>query len=257
MLDLKITLVQFSIAWEDAKANRAELDDLFKGLSSPTDLIILPEMFTTGFTMNTQEQAESMNGITIGWMERWASKLNAVITGSLIIKDNGKYYNRLIWMPPSGVVEYYDKIHLFSFADEDRHFTAGTERKIFTHEQWRICPQICYDLRFPESARNNIDYDVLLYVANWPKVRVDAWSSLLRARAIENVAYTVGVNRVGQDGIEKAYNGQSTLIDYRGNELIEPEDGPQIHQFTLQKPDLLAFRTKFPALKDQKGSSTA
>jgi len=252
MLDINITLVQFSMAWEDPKSNREKLSEIFTGISSPTDLIVLPEMFSTGFTMNTKDNAEKMSGETIGWMERWASKLNAVITGSLIIAENGNYYNRMIWMPPSGVAEYYDKIHLFSFGDEDKHFTAGTERKIFTHEQWRICPQICYDLRFPESARNNMDYDILLYVANWPQVRIDAWKSLLRARAIENIAYTVGVNRIGEDGTGKEYNGQSALIDYRGNYLLEAEDSAKIQQIKLQRADLLSFRTKFPALKDQK-----
>lgn len=257
MLDLNITLLQIALAWEDPQTNRREIESLFKEIKEPTHLVILPEMFSTGFTMNTSDNAESMNGKTIGWMEIWASKLNAVITGSLIIKENGQFYNRLIWMPPSGVVQYYDKIHLFSFAEEDKHFSPGSERKIFIHEGWRICPQICYDLRFPETARNTDDYDLLLYVANWPEVRIDAWSSLLKARAIENLCYTAGVNRVGKDAAGIIYNGQSAILNYKGEHLIEGENRPNIFQTSLSKENLMAFRQKFPALKDQNKSFLA
>lgn len=252
MLDLKIAMIQMSIAWEDPKANRQELDTILGSLKKPVNLVVLPEMFTTGFSMKAKALAESPNGTTIGWMERWATNLNAVVTGSLIIKDKGRYYNRLIWMPPSGVVQYYDKMHLFSFADEDKNFDCGTERKVFVHEQWRISPQICYDLRFPEGSRNTIDYDLLLYVANWPEQRIDAWSTLLKARAIENVSFTLGVNRVGQDKMGNNYNGQSAAYDYKGQPLFKPDARPNVFEFNISKPDLLSFRNKFPALDDQK-----
>jgi len=257
MLDLNITLLQISIAWEDPKANRENIEDLLKKIESPTNVIILPEMFTSGFTINTEENAESMSGRTLGWMERMASKMNAVITGSIIIKEDGHFYNRLIWMPPSGQPDYYDKVHLFSLSNEDSHFKSGTERKIFIHEQWRFCPQICYDLRFPENSRNNNDYDVLFYSANWPEVRIEAWNSLLKARAIENLCYTAGINRVGTDPNGHNYTGQSAILDFMGNHLFTPDSRPNIFQQQLSKGDLLAFRRKFPALEDQKGDRLA
>lgn len=257
MLDLKITLIQYDVLWEKPKANRESLENIFKDISEPTNLILLPEMFNTGFTMNVKDTAEGMNGKTVGWMERWASKMNAVLAGSIIIKDKDKYYNRLVWMPPSGVAQYYDKLHLFTYGEEEKHFEAGNERKIFTHEQWRVCPQICYDLRFPEAARNDNNYDLLIYVASWPEARIDAWTSLLKARSIENLCFTAGVNRIGTDGTGKHYTGQSALIDYKGNYLIKPEDGARAVHTTLKKEELLAFRSKFPALDDQKGSQIA
>lgn len=253
MEDLNITLIQTPLHWEKAAENR----ELFNGLlakiaSGSTHLVVLPEMFSTGFSMEPDVLAESMDGPTITWMRQKAAELGAVITGSLIIQEGGHYYNRLIWMRPDGSHEHYDKRHLFSLAGEDKYYTAGQQRLIEELNGWRICPLVCYDLRFPEWSRNRKEYDLLLYVANWPERRSYAWRQLLIARAIENLAYVVGVNRIGLDGNQINYSGDSALIDPLGKVLYTKANEPFTQTFTLSHAHLLDTRDKFRFLDDAK-----
>ena len=214
---MHITLLQTALHWQNPVANRAMLEETLFTLPEPTDLIVLPEMFTTGFTMNAAALAEPMNLTTFKWLKQMARQTNAAITGSYVVQENGQFYNRLIWMEPDGQFAHYDKRHLFRMADEEKTYTAGTLRLIRTWRGWRICPLICYDLRFPvwsrsrQIAPHQLDYDLLLYVANWPAPRQLAWDTLLQARAIENLSYVAGVNRVGQDGNQHTYLGGSAL----------------------------------------------
>ncbi|MDX5585850.1 MAG: nitrilase family protein, partial [Aureibaculum sp.] len=210
---LTIALVQTDLVWENPKQNKINISNEIDALSENMDLIILPETFTTGFTMNPYDFAETMNGEVILWLKSVATTKNTAITGSLIIKENGKYYNRLVFVFPSGEIQIYDKRHTFTFAGEDKVFTAGDNKLIVDYRGWKICPLICYDLRFPVWARNIENYDVLLYVANWPKPRINAWNTLLKARAIENMCYCVGVNRVGVDSRGNTYTGNSAVYD--------------------------------------------
>lgn len=212
-------LVQAKLAWRKPEENRAHLAELLDGQAGQADLFILPETFTTGF-LGEEGPGESMNGPTLAWMRLLASKLGAVVTGSAVIEDGGRR-NRLLWVEPEGAVQHYDKRHLFAHAGEDRRYVAGTERKVFEYRGWRVCPQICYDIRFPVWCRNRNDYDLLLVVANWPSPRAAAWRSLLKARAIENQAYVAAVNRVGEDGNGKAYPGISVVFDPLGEALTE------------------------------------
>lgn len=251
MQSLNVTLVQTDLVWQDAKANRRQIGVLLKKIPVATDLIVLPEMFTTGFSMSPEKLAEKPNGLTINWMRSWAARLNAAIVGSLIIKENKHYFNRLIWMPPTGVPKHYDKKHLFTLAGEDKSYSAGTEKLIIkNYKGWNICPQICYDLRFPEWARNKEGYDLLIYVANWPSPRADAWTNLLQSRAIENQCYTIGVNRIGIDGKKNSYNGNSAVNDFKGNPMMRIADAPFVHTVTLNKKPLNEFRKQFPFLDD-------
>ena len=213
---LKVTIVQSHLHWENPLANRNLFSEKIKAISEETHLIILPEMFTTGFTMNAAPLAEEANGPTLQWMQNIATERKCAITGSLIVKENGNYFNRLYFVFPDGTYQQYDKKHTFTLAGEHKTFTAGIERIIVTYEGWRICPLICYDLRFPVWARNTSNYDVLFYAANWPKKRVAAWDALLKARAIENMAYCIGVNRVGLDGNGFEYTGHSAVYDVLG-----------------------------------------
>jgi len=251
MQDLKVTIVQSDLVWENPKANRKNFTKLFKEINVKTDLVVLPEMFSTGFSMNAKKLAEPSYSTTEKWMASQAAKLNCTITGSIMVKDKGKFYNRLVWMPPTGVPKYYDKRHLFSFAKEDKTFTQGKERLIVKIKGWKVCPQICYDLRFPVWSRNTSNYDLLLYIANWPVARINAWNTLLTARSIENQCYTVGVNRIGTDKNKIAYNGNSAIIDYKGNPMVRIADSPFVYTMTLNRKSLHDFRAKFPALLDK------
>ncbi len=248
---LQISLVQSSLQWENIDANLQHFDTLLEEIPPTTDLIVLPEMFNTGFTMNAQKVAEKMNGKTLQWLQIQAQKRNAAITGSLVIEENGLYYNRLVWMFPNGTYHTYDKRHLFRMAREHETYTAGDKCLVVNYKGWKIRPLICYDLRFPVWSRNrNNAYDVLIYVANWPQVRAYIWSNLLQARAIENLAYVIGVNRVGMDANQFAYSGDSALVDFAGKVVWSQANEETIAHLTLSKPKLEEFRKRFPAWMD-------
>jgi omega-amidase len=252
MKDLRITLVQTALHWEDNAANRTHFAKEIKAIrKGSTDLIVLPEMFTSGFTMNPAKVSETMKGETVSLMLQTAKDKQAVICGSLVIAEKKNYYNRLIWAQPDGKVLHYDKRHLFRMADEHLTYTAGEKRKVFLLNGWRICPLICYDLRFPVWSRNNDDYDVLIYVANWPKRRNFAWKQLLIARAIENQCYTVGLNRIGTDGKNIPYSGDSVVLDPLGKKISNCKAGAAcITTVTLAAAELSELRAAFPVSKD-------
>ncbi|GAB3640313.1 amidohydrolase [Spirosoma arcticum] len=253
---MHLTLIQPRLYWHDPVANRAMLEERIFAVPEPTDLIVLPEMFTTGFTMDAPAVAEPMNLTTFRWLKQMAAQTKAVVTGSYVVREGNAFYNRLIWMQPDGEFDVYDKRHLFRMAGEDAVYTAGTRRIVKAWKGWRVCPLTCYDLRFPVWSRNgqtnpsNFDYDLLLYVANWPAPRRNAWNILLQARAIENLSYVVGVNRVGEDSNQNAYSGDSAVIDYKGDVLFRQADAEMVHQQTLSLDDLRAFRERFPANLD-------
>ena len=249
MQDLKLTLIQSDIHWHEVNANLAMFEEKIWQIEEETDIIVLPEMFNTGFTMDTS-LAEPMNFTTFKWMKQMAAQTGAVVTGSFIVKDGDECYNRLIWMQPDGIFQEYDKRHLFRMANEHNHFDFGKDRIVVEWKGWKICPLVCYDLRFPVWSRNlNLEYDVLLYVANWPAVRVSAWDALLKARAIENVSYSVGLNRVGNDGNDIPYNGHSGAYSPKG-ETIAFSEKEEIMSISLNAEALFAFREKFPAHLD-------
>ncbi len=255
MQTLTITLIQANLFWEDKVANLQMLTEKINKITEPTELVILPEMFSTGFSMQPEKLAENMEGDTIAWMRNIAATKKIILTGSLIIKEENKYYNRLIWMLPTGQYWHYDKRHLFAFANEHQHYTAGNKRLIAQVKGWKINLQVCYDLRFPVWARqaNAEEYDILLYVANWPERRSHAWKTLLTARAIENQSYVIAVNRVGNDGNNIYHSGNSLVIDALGNELYHKADAEDVFTITLQKENLQETRNKFPFLKDADG----
>ena len=248
---MKVALIQSSLFWEDPKANRNNFEEKINAISEKVDLIVLPEMFTSGFTMNPKDVCEAMDGETVLWLKLIAKAKNSAITGSLIIKENNNYYNRLVFVFPSGEIQFYNKRHLFTLAGEEKAYTAGKEKLIIDYLGFKICPLICYDLRFPVFSRNAEEYDVLLYVSNWPKPRINAWDALLKARAIENMSYTIGVNRVGIDNNKLEYNGHSQIIDFSGNYILEPQVNEDIYITTLHKNNLLDFREKFGFLNDR------
>jgi len=250
-MDINVTLVQSDLVWEDISANLVHFSEKLDQIKEQTDLIILPEMFTTGFSMHPNKFAEKMNGTTIQWMKTYASKLDAVITGSLIIEENGSYFNRGVWAQADGEIKYYDKKHLFNLAGEGKCYAAGSKRIITKIKGWKICPLICYDLRFPGWSRNKNDYDLLVYMANWPEPRREHWSTLLRARAIENQCYTIGVNRVGIDGKGHNYTGDSALIDPLGRTIIDISTKEFVGTSNLSMEHLRTVRQKLPFLKDQ------
>lgn len=250
MSNLTVTLVQSALHWHDAEANRALFARRLHDLAGATDLVVLPEMFTTGFTMDARSRAETMDGATVAWMAEQAAKLNAVVTGSVIVEEQGHYYNRLIWMRPDGSRLHYDKRHLFRMADEHLHYAAGRQRLVVELAGWRICPLVCYDLRFPVWSRNRDDYDLLLYVANWPERRAHHWRSLCVARAIENLAYVVAVNRVGEDGNGIAYAGDSLAIDPQGRTLAHLAYVEAMQTVVLSRESLQQYRQRFPADRD-------
>jgi omega-amidase len=246
---MKIALIQAELIWQDPTANRHMLQELIR--KSEADLVVLPEMFTTGFTMAPGAFAEDMNGLTIQWMKGLAGELQIAITGSIIIYEAGSYYNRLIFVTPEGHVAHYDKRHLFTFAGEDKVYTAGTDRLIVEFRGFSICPMVCYDLRFPVFSRYNGDYDVLLYVANWPDPRIEAWDLLLRARAVENLCYTIGVNRTGTDPHNNIYPGHSAVIDFSGKLLTAGQESTGIISVDISLEPLQDWRNKFGFLEDR------
>lgn len=249
--DLRITFVQTSLHWENAGANLAMFSEKISLIQEPTDLILLPEMFSTGFSMKPEQFAETMDGTVVQWMRQSAREKNAVICGSLMMKEGNKFYNRLIWMRPDGSCEQYDKRHLFGLGEEHEHYAAGEIRMIADLNGWKILPLICYDLRFPVWARNADEYDILLYVANWPERRINAWKTLLEARAIENQCYVIGVNRVGNDAHGIYYPGESSLIDPKGEVFIREAHNEQTHTFSLSYHHLNHIRETLPFLKDR------
>jgi predicted amidohydrolase len=246
---INVTLIQSDIIWEDRISNLKKYQEKINQIES-TDLIILPEMFTTGFSMSPKSISENMNGETIQWMKQNAHKMNSAICGSIIIEEDSKYFNRFIWVNPDGSIHHYDKRHLFSFAGENENYTPGNEKIIIEYKGWKICPLICYDLRFPVWSRNSEDYDLLIYVANWPDKRKSAWKSLLTARAIENQCYVIGVNRVGEDS-KNYYSGDSSLINALGETLYTNSHIEEIYSNTISKYDLNKIRTQLPFLNDK------
>ena len=250
--ELKVALIQANLVWENPKKNREQFTEKIEQISGSINLIILPEMFTSGFTMNAEKVAETMDGETITWLKDMAAKKNAAIVGSLVIIEAGNYYNRLVFVEPSGKITIYNKRHAFTLVGEEKTYTAGNEKVVIDYKGWKICPLICYDLRFPVWARNTEDYDVLIYVANWPKPRVSAWDALLKARAIENMSYCIGVNRVGVDGVNSEYSGHSAVYDVLGNlkSTFKPhEEETQI--IILEKRHVEAYRNKLKFLNDR------
>lgn len=248
---LSVSIIQSNIFWEDKKANLHQFEEKIKSISS-TDIIILPEMFTTGFTMNPTPLAENMEGTTIQWMQKLASKKKCLLMGSVIIKENYQYYNRLIAAFPDGSLQFYDKKHLFTLANEHLHYTAGNDHLLIEFKGWKLFPLICYDLRFPVWARNTVDYDLLIYIASWPKLRISAWDVLLKARAIENMAYTIGVNRVGVDANGYEYPGHSVILDAYGTELLSTnKNQEEIGNIILDKNKLNEIRNKLQFLNDR------
>ncbi len=252
MSDLKITLFEIELFWEEPQKNRDHIGKLISN-APESDVMILPETFTTGFSMNVREKAEPGGEKTLLWMKEHAQASGSCICGSVMISTaEDVYQNRLYWVFPDGSYEFYDKRHLFTFADEDQYFKPGNRHLVVEYKGWKIQPLICYDLRFPVWARNNPQnpYDILVYVANWPSVRQTAWDKLLPARAIENACYSVGVNRVGDDPNGIIYNGNSTIYDFLGNPEENTVDQQGLKTFLLSKEKLLAFRKKFPVLND-------
>jgi len=252
MQDLKVTYIQSPLVWEKPEENRNLFSKEINKISEETDLIILPEMFNTGFSMRPEITAEKMNGKTLQWMKEMAEKKSCVITGSLAIEEDGKYFNRLIWMRPDGSYSSYDKRHLFRHGHEQDHYETGTRKLIVELKGWKICPLVCYDLRFPVWSRNRqvngkASYDLLIYVANWPEVRSFPWKTLLIARAIENQAFVVGVNRVGQDGMNLPHQGDSAVISFKGELLSQINAGKDLAEtITLSYQALADFRSAFP-----------
>ncbi|WP_300570849.1 amidohydrolase [Flavobacterium sp.] len=248
---MKVALVQSSLVWENPSANRNYFEERINSINEKIDLVVLPEMFTTGFTMNASSVAETMNGDSVAWMQFIAKSKNCAITGSLVITENNNFYNRLIFVFPSGEMKTYDKRHLFSLAGEDKIYTSGKAKIIIDYNGFKICPLICYDLRFPVFSRNVENYDLLLYVASWPKPRINAWDALLRARAVENMSYVVGVNRIGLDANQFEYTGHSQAIDFLGNYIVAPFEEEAIQIITLNKDEMLETRQKLNFLNDK------
>ncbi len=266
MSTLSVTIIQTTLHWEDKLTNLSMLEEKIKSITEKTEIVILPEMFNTGFSMNPRLLAETMEGETIAWMKKMAIEKKIIVTGSLIIEENGNYYNRLIWMLPNGKYGHYDKRHLFAFAGEDKEFTRGNKRLIASVKGWKINLLVCYDLRFPvwsrqaspptplhgmeRGVRSDPEFDILIYVANWPERRNHAWKTLLQARAIENQCYVVGVNRTGKDGNDIYHSGDSMVVDAMGEILYTKSKEEDIFTIVLQKEILNEFRNKLPFLKD-------
>ena len=252
MEKLRVALLQNNIAWENIPANLAYCDKILANLDRNIHLVILPEMFTTGFSMTAVQYAEEGNGPTLTALKQWASLYDIALTGSYIAREDGKCFNRGFFVKPSGEVTFYDKRHLFRMGDEGKVFTAGNERVIVEYRQWRIALFICYDLRFPVWSRNVAnEYDIALYVASWPQVRAHVWRSLLVARAIENGCYVCGVNRVGEDGMSLVYNGDTMAIDFKGSIIAKVNDGEEgVAVVELDGEKLQSFRHKFPTWRD-------
>ena len=253
MTDLKITTIQSHLFWEDVDANLAHLNEKVNAIQNETDIIVLPEMFTTGFTMKPEQLAEEHGGKGLQWMIQKAKEKNCVIVGSISVKENSNYYNRLYWVTADGSYQFYNKRHLFRMGSEHEHYTAGEQKLIVDYKGWKICPLICYDLRFPVWSRNTKDnrYDVLIYTANWPEARAYPWKQLLIARAIENQSYVVGVNRIGADGNDIKHSGDTCVINPRGEQIsiTEPHQD-KTETITLSSSYLEDFKTVFPVMMD-------
>ena len=249
---LKTAILQVDLAWEDREQNLRIFSEKINDIIEQVDLIVLPEMFSTGFSMNAAALAENINGPTVKWLQETAKKKNSAITGSIIIEEEENFYNRLFFVFPNGTFKTYDKRHTFTLAKEDQTYTAGKERLIVEYKGWKICPLICYDLRFPVWARNTVDYDLLIYVANWPETRIHAWDILLQARAIENMSYCIGVNRTGLDGNEYKYNGHTAVYDCLGKNLGPTgRQGEFTEIISLHKTSLIDTRDKLKFLQDR------
>lgn len=251
---MRITTVQTSLSWENSQENRQQLE-VKLAQAEASDLVVLPEMFTTGFSMRAEDLFEEEQGETLAWMKAQAKGLDAVLIGSFIVREDGKYFNRLYWVEPNGQFDFYDKRHLFRMAEEDKTYSAGANRLIKEWKGWKICPVVCYDLRFPVWLRNTakqegLAYDLLICVANWPAARRDAWNALLKARAIENLSYVVGVNRIGEDGKGIAYAGDSQVIGPKGELIYEGKSREEVITTEINMEPLTEFRAKFPAYLD-------
>ncbi len=251
MNNLKLSLVQINLAWENKKENLSRIRQLINKEQPVSDIILLPEMFSTGFSMNPAPHAESMSGDTVQWMTELAENFNTLVCGSIIIKSDSEFVNRFIAVSANGVHAYYDKRHLFRMANEETFYKQGTQRVVFSWRGWRILPQICYDIRFPVWIRNQNDYDLALFVANWPEPRKDVWRSLLVARSIENQAYVAGVNRIGSDKNDINHSGDSMFINPKGNILADAGNEERVLTTTLSLDELEKFRIKFPAHIDK------
>ncbi|HTN46420.1 MAG TPA: amidohydrolase [Flavipsychrobacter sp.] len=248
---LHITIVQPDIVWENKNANYMQYERYLTAWKEKKEIVILPEMFNTGFSMQPEKFAESMDGEAIQWMKRMAEQHKCILTGSLMIEEGGNYFNRLVWMLPTGQCYHYDKRHLFAYAKEDEHYVPGNKRLIVSVNGWKICLMVCYDLRFPVWLRNQKEeYDILVVVANWPERRAHAWKSLLTARAIENMSYVVGVNRVGRDANDICYNGDSIALSPLGETLWTNSSDAVMHTVILDKTQLKETRNQFPFLND-------
>ena len=248
--NLIVYFIQTDLFWQDKKANLLNLEKLISPLNKP-DIILLPEMFNTAFCPNATHLAETMQDNTVNWMINISKKKKCAVSGTLMVKENGSIFNRLVWISKSGKIYSYDKRHLFSLINEQKYISPGIKRLIVEEQGWKICPLVCYDLRFPVYSRNDINYDVLIYLANWPERRVYAWKSLLKARAIENQCYTIGVNRTGFDGTGVFFNGNSLALDAFGNELIKPSILSTTFSITLMKDHIKSTREKINFLNDR------
>ena len=249
---LKIAFIQSDLVWEDPKQNRDNFKEKIEAITTAVDMILLPEMFTTGFTMNAAEYAETMQDKSVLWMQKMAALKNAVLVGSLIIKEDSKFYNRLLFVYPDGKIETYDKRHTFTLAGEHKVYTSGNSKVIIDYKGWKICPLVCYDLRFPVWSRNMENFDVLIYVANWPKPRILAWDTLLKARAIENMCYCIGVNRVGVDKLENEYCGHSATYDILGSNITPIRPNKEHTEIvTLERNHINFYRNKLRFLEDK------
>lgn len=248
---MKTALIQTDIVWENPSENRQILEKKIKSITEEIDLIILPEMFTSGFTMHPNLVAETMNEATITWLQNIAKAKNCAITGSLVITENNNFYNRMVFVFPDGQMQHYDKKHLFTLAGEDKVYVSGKDKVIVNYKNWKICLQVCYDLRFPVFSRNTENYDLLIYVASWPKVRTNAWDILLKARAVENLSYAIGVNRIGTDNNDFEYIGHSQIIDELGHFIITPTEEEGVFIANLDKNKMLETRNKLNFLNDR------
>lgn len=250
--NLTVTAIQSKLYWEDPQQNRSHLEAHFKKIDPTTDLIVLPEMFTTGFSMQSEKFAETFEGPTVAWMQHWSKKLDSVVAGSIIFKADGQFYNRFLFVPPTGKISFYDKRHTFTLAKEHLAYAQGQNDGIVRYKGWKICLRVCYDLRFPTWSRNTHDYELLIYTANWPHTRIEAWDTLLKARAIENMTYCMGVNRVGSDGSRLDYPGHSSVYDYMGAAIAETQPNEEgFCTAVLSKEKLEKVRKKLPFLADR------
>ena len=248
---MQVILIQAPLIWENPKANRNYFGAKINEITSAVDLIVLPEMFTSGFTMHPENVAESMQGETVTWLKALAKAKKSAVTGSIVIKENNNFYNRMLFVFPSGEIQFYDKKHLFTLAGEDKVYTSGMQKVVVNYLGWKICLQVCYDLRFPAFSRNLEDYDLLIYVASWPKIRTNAWDTLLKARAIENMSYVIGVNRIGADANGHEYIGHSQAVDFLGDYVLEPEESESSFLVVLNKETMLETRQKLGFLNDR------